>query len=347
MPLVRSPHNPLITPLDAPTTRDDVDVLCTLNPGAVRVGEEYLLLVRVGEKPFDEPGYVGALVYDPEKGQTEIRRFREDDPDLKVVDSRLFYYRGKMMLTSLSHLHVAKSRDGIRWRFAPLPAILPDTPWEAYGCEDARITEINGHYLVTYTAVSPLGVNTMLAETDDFFVFRKQGIVFPTANKDVAIFPERIGGRYVCRHRPGETAFNDANIWTAWSDDARSWGGHTVTHQPQPGTWQSTRVGAGPPPIETREGWLELYHAADERGRYCLGVMLSDLEHPERVVGFSREPVLRPEADYERTGVYHDCVFCNGWVPEDDGRVTIFYGAADTFCASASASLDELLAAVK
>jgi len=234
-----------------------------------------------------------------------------------------------------------------RWTIDPAPAIFPTTEWEAYGCEDARITPLEGRYYITYTAVGPLGVNPMLAVTDDFVHFEKLGILFPTHNKDVAVFPRRVAGRYVCRHRPYKTQFNDSCIWTAFSPDLRHWGGHSVLHRPTPGTRESERVGAGAAPIETGAGWLEIYHAADQGGRYTLSAMLTELDRPDRLIGTSAEPVLAPEAPYELDGVFGQCVFSNGLIADADGTLTILYGAADTICAAAVTTVEEMVAAVR
>ncbi len=345
MPVERLDANPLIAPADVAPTRDDVTVLCTLNPGAIRFGDEVLLLVRVGEAAREEPGVVGTVVYDHHVGEVVLRRYRRDDPDLVTRDGRGFIWRGKRLLTSMSHLRIARSRDMTNWTIDPAPAIFPTTEWEAYGCEDARITPMEGRYYITYTAVSHLGVNTMLAVTDDFVTFEKLGIICHTHNKDVVLLPEKVDGRYVCRHRPYKTEFNDACIWTAYSPDLRHWGDHTILHRPTPGTHEGERVGAGATPVKTDAGWLEIYHAADENGQYTLSAMLTELDRPHRVIGTSKAPVLVPAAPYELHGVFGECVFSNGLVAEEDGRLLIFYGAADTICAAAVTTVDEMVAA--
>ena len=345
--LRRLDANPLLTPEDLSPTTSGVEVMCTLNPAAVRFGDETLLMVRVGERALAEPGCVKYLHYDADAGQTKIGRVAEDDPDLEIGDGRGYFLRGRMLLTSMSHLRIARSTDGVSFRFDAAPAIYPSTPYEAYGCEDARITRIDDKYLITYTAVSDRGVTVALAETTDFVRFEKRGVIFPPYQKDVCIFPEKVRGLYVCRHRPYKSEFNPASIWTAYSPDLLSWGRHERTLAPTPGTWESERVGCGAPPVRTSAGWLEIYHAADETGRYHLGSMLSDLEHPERVLTRSRKCVLEPQADYELEGVYGNCVFSNGLVADEDGTMTVYYGAADRICAAAVTTVDEMIAAAK
>jgi predicted GH43/DUF377 family glycosyl hydrolase len=348
MAVRRLDANPLLTPDDVPPTREDREVICTLNPAAVPFGDQTLLLVRVGERPVQEPGYVSCLHYDAEAGEERVERIAVDDPDLVTADPRGSFYRGRMLLNTISHLRVARSGDGAHFRFDPQPAIAPSTPYESYGCEDPRITFIDGHYYVAYTAVSEMGVAVAVAETDDFRTFAKfDHVIFPPYQKDVAIFPEKRRGMYVCRHRPYKTIFNPASIWTAYSPDLFCWGRHEMTLAPVPGTWQGGRVGCGATPLRTDEGWLEVYHAADAGDRYCLGAMLSDLEFPERVVARSTRPILQPEAEYEQAGVYANCVFSNGLIAGDDGTLTIYYGAADRVCAAAVTTVDEMIAAAK
>jgi beta-1,2-mannobiose phosphorylase / 1,2-beta-oligomannan phosphorylase len=337
--------NPLITPAAIEPTRPDVDVYCTINPGAVWFNEEALLLIRVGERPKPQQGTIAALVYDPAADLMHVHRVPLEDRALELLDGRTFNYVGRRLLTSLSHLRIARSRDLRTWRIDPKPAIFPTTEWEAYGCEDARITPLEGRYYITYTAVSHLGINVMLAVTDDFIRFDKLGIILPTFNKDVCIFPQRVGGRYVCRHRPFRTSFNDPNIWTAWSPDLRHWGEHSVLHRPVPLTWQSERVGAGAPPIRTAQGWLEIFHGADANGHYALAAMLSELDQPDRLIGYSR-PVLLPQEPYETAGVYGQCIFSSGLLTRENGRLIIFYGGADTITAAAETTVEEMIEAV-
>ncbi len=343
----RHDANPLLTPEDLTPTRDDLHVLCTLNPAAVRYGEETLLLVRVGEAADDPDDAVAAAYFDADKGEPAVRHIRRDDPDLEIRDARGYYYKGKMLLTSMSHLRIARSTDGVNFTFDDQPAIFPSTPYEAYGCEDARITYMEGKYWITYTAVSERGVTVAMASTTDFVHYEKHGVIFPPYQKDVCIFPERIRGMFVCRHRPYMNEFNDASIWTAYSPDLHCWGHHELTLPPTPGTWEGGRTGCGAPPVKTDEGWLEIYHAADHAGRYHLGAMLSDLEHPEKLISRGSQPVLEPEAPYELKGVYGNCVFSNGMVAEDDGTLTIYYGAADLICAAAVTTVDEMVQAAK
>ncbi len=347
MPLERLDANPLLTPDDVKPTREGLEVLCTLNPAAVRFGDEILLLVRVGERLPLEDDHVAYLYFDAESGEQKVGRFSKDDPELTSPDGRGWYHRGRMVLSSMSHLRIARSRDGANFTFDDKPAIFPATAYEAYGCEDARITHLEGRYYITYTAVSDRGVSVALACTDDFVNFERRGLIFPPYQKDVVIFGEKVGGMYVCRHRPYKSEFNPASIWTAYSPDLACWGRHEITLAPREDTWMSERVGCGAVPIRTDEGWLEIFHASDHNGHYRLAVMLSELENPQKVISCSSEPIFSPQADYELTGIYGNCVFHNGLIADDDGKLTVYYGAADRICAAAVTTIEDMISAAK
>jgi len=153
MTVQRSKANPLLTPADVKPTRDDLEILCTLNPAAVKFGDEILLLVRVGEKLRQTPaGKVAYMVFDCDSGQVQPQFLSLDDPGLDTSDPRKYRYHGRTLLTSISHLRIARSRDGENFSFDPTPAIFPSSPYETYGCEDARITFIDGRYYIAYTA---------------------------------------------------------------------------------------------------------------------------------------------------------------------------------------------------
>src|SRR5690606_27672755 len=101
--------------------------------------------------------------------------------------------------------------------------------------------------------------------------------------------------------------------------------------------------GGGAVPIKTPKGWLEIYHGADEQQRYTLGLLLAELDAPERVIARSKQPILSPDAPYEREGFFGNVVFTCGALAEPDGRVIIYYGAADEKIAAAETTLDDLL----
>ena len=255
--------------------------------------------------------------------------------------------------SGLSHLCVARSADGItNWKVDPHPTFAPDVanhPEELWGMEDPRVVWVPEleNYAVTYTCYSQTGPGVSLALTKDFREFERIGILFPPEDKDAALLPRRIDGRWAMLHRP-VPASGRAHIWMSFSPDLRHWGDHTVVLRARRGAWwDANKVGLSPPPIETREGWLMFYHGVRNTPAGCLyrlGLALFDLDDPTRCVMRSTKWVMGPERDYERTGDVGDVVFpCGVTVGEDGDRVNLYYGAADTSIALATASINELL----
>ncbi|MET0263864.1 MAG: glycosidase, partial [Rariglobus sp.] len=170
----------------------------------------------------------------------------------------------------------------------------------------------------------------------------RHGLILPPHNKDVGLFPEKVGGRHWLLHRPSGLGPGGNFIWLAESPDMLHWGGHTCIATTRPGHWDSERIGAGAAPLKTDRGWLSIYHGADRNGRYCLGGLLLDLNNPRRVIARSREPLMTPVESYERNGFFGNVVFTNGHVLEGD-RLTLYYGAADSVICGAELSLAEIL----
>jgi predicted GH43/DUF377 family glycosyl hydrolase len=171
-------------------------------------------------------------------------------------------------------------------------------------------------------------------------------MILPPHNKDCAIFDEPIGGKYYALHRPSSLFIGGNYIWLAESPDVVHWGAHRCLAHSRPGMWDGARVGAGAAPIRTPAGWLEIYHGADADNRYCLGALLLDLEQPWRVVARSREPIMEPIAEYERTGFFGNVVFTNGHVVDGD-TLTLYYGASDSVICGARLSIEEILATLR
>lgn len=342
----RFANNPILRPADCKPSQPDMVVECLLNPGVFRYKGRTGLLLRVAERPKQEEGWISTPVLDPaSEGGIRILRFRKDDPDLKADDSRVFAYKGDTYLTTLSHLRLAWSDDGVHFKVDPKPTLMGEGAFEAFGVEDSRVTEIEGRFYLTYTVVSSLGVAVGMSSTADWKTFTKHGIVFPPHNKDCALFPEKIGGLYYAFHRPSGHGFGGNNIWMSQSPDLAHWGNHQCVAATRAGSWDAERIGAGAAPIRTPQGWLEIYHGADRTSRYALGLMLLDSSNPYRVLARSVKPVLQPEAPYELTGFFGKVVFTNGHVVEGD-KVTVYYGASDEVICGVVFSLKALLASL-
>lgn len=351
-PFIREPNNPLVTPEMVTPSMPGYTVACAFNAGVTRYRDETLLLIRVAEKPPKAPeGCMNVPVLcEDENGQwnVEIKCLRLDDPNYdfsdprKVLDKRVNTY---VYLTSISHLRLARSRDGVHFTVDEKPFIKPDCELEGFGTEDARITRLDDTYYINYTAVSCNGITTALATTKDFVRVEKHGTVFVTENRDVTIFPEKIGGKYYALVRPVPKQIGLAQMWVSASPDLMHWGEFTPLHLPRY-RWSDSRCGGGAIPIRTEKGWLILYHGADTRSnRYSMGAALLDLENPRKVLASTPDPVLYAEADYETRGFYPNVVFSCGTV--DDGRtVSMYYGGADRVMCLARASFESLFSAM-
>lgn len=335
--IARYKNNPLIRPRDLKPSRPDFEVMCAFNPGATLMDGKTVLLLRVAERPVPEADFVSTAIMDPERpGKLKVMRIRRGDPALSEDDPRAFSWKGQVWLTSISHLRLAVSDDGRNFTVSDKASLAPEHPWEEFGVEDPRIIRLDGWYWITYSAISRQGVATALARTRDFRSFEKLGIIFPPDNKDIAIFPERVGGRFWCFHRPMVRQLGTPSIWLASSPDLFDWGGHRLLIGPRPGKWDSERVGCGAQPIRTDEGWLQIYHASDEKICYRSGALLLAMDDPARIIARSEEPILSPEASYETAGFMPNVIFNNGLVERGNGKVDLYYGSADEMTAVAT-----------
>ncbi len=340
----RFPENPLITPADVSPSLPGLSVEGVLNPGVFRDAQgRTVLLLRVAERPAPQEHTVATLISDAgAPGGLRTVTYRKDDPDLRCEDARIFHYKDEPYLTTISHFRRAISRDGCQFEVETTPFLIGDGELEEFGIEDVRVVELESRWLLSYTAVSRSGVAVGLMETRDWERFHRHGVIFPPHNKDTAIFSEKVAGRYACLHRPVGSDGWGPYIWYAESEDLVHWGGHRCVARTRAGMWDEARVGAGAAPILTDRGWLEIYHGADFNHRYCLGALLLDRDEPWRVLARSRKPIMEPTAGYEQKGFFGNVIFTNGHLVDGD-RLTIYYGASDTFVCGAMLSIAEVL----
>jgi predicted GH43/DUF377 family glycosyl hydrolase len=260
-------------------------------------------------------------------------------------------------MRGFSHLSRVVSKDGLtKWEIDPEPTFAPDPehyPEEHYGIEDPRIIKLeedNDYYLgyaVVYTSFSRSGPLVSLAITDDFKSYKRIGVIMPPDDKDASIFPRRFQGRWALLHRPvSSNSALGANIWLSFSPDLIHWGESSVLLPARKGSWwDAFKVGLGPQPIETSEGWLIIYHGVrvtSAGSLYRLGLALLDLEDPRKVIRRSDEWVFGPNEIYERIGDVPDVTFPCGAVVRGN-ELIMYYGAADTTVAVAVASLKEVI----
>jgi len=254
--------------------------------------------------------------------------------------------------SGLSHLCVARSANGIdKWRIDSKPTLIANPkefPEEIWGIEDPRITYVPEleQYAVAYTSFARGGPGVSLALTKDFRSFERFGVVMSPEDKDAALLPRRIGGRWALIHRP-MTALG-AHMWISYSPDLRHWGSHKIILEARRGGWwDANKIGLCSPPIETAEGWLMIYHGVRQTASgsiYRLGLALFDLEKPEVCLRRGNSWIFGPEAPYERSGDVNDVVFpCGQTIGTDGDTINLYYGAADSCIALATGSIRGLL----
>jgi predicted GH43/DUF377 family glycosyl hydrolase len=257
----------------------------------------------------------------------------------------------------ISQLSVARSANGIDgWSIDPEPLLTPDdeVATEQWGFEDPRAVWVDelDRWVITCTAYGPAGPAVFLATTQDFRSVERYGIVRHPEDKNAALLPHRIDGRWVLLHRP-KTQFGGAHgeILLSRSDDLVSWSAPEQVLQPRTGAWwDSLRIGIGPPPLQTEHGWLLVYHGVKQTVAgdiYRVGLALLDLDEPTHVLHRLSDWIMAPLAPYERTGDVPNVVFPCGLLHDTvSDEIRLYYGAADSSICLATARLADLLDAV-
>ena len=342
MSVVRSIHNPIILPDNVKPSRPDFEVHYVMNCGVTEFEGDILLLLRVAETPINtNPDIVLAPYFNEKSGKVEIKQFDRHDPRINFKDPRVIEAPWDRILTTISHLRVARSKDGIHFDVADTPTMYPCNMYEEFGIEDPRITKIGDTFYINYSCCASVGVTTCLAVTKDFKHFERKGVIFTPDNKDVAIFPQKINGKYMAFCRPASAEYKKREMWISESTNLEHWGNHKRLVSVNETDWDNGRIGCSSVPFLTEKGWLEIYHAADENDRYCLGALLLDKDDPTKILGKSSRPLMEPKASYEKWGFYGPVIFlCVCLVRE--GIVTLYYGAADTSVCMAQVSLDDI-----
>lgn len=314
----RSAHNPLI----APVNDKQWESRATFNPSPVKVGKITHVLYRALGRP-------DAL----------------------------------MTPAGISTIGKALSLDGNHFQ-NQRQFIIPTESWDKYGCEDPRATYFEGKYYVFYTALGgmpfgPGNIKVAVAISSDLETIEEKHLVTPFNAKAMALFPERINGKItviVTAHTdepPARIAIAqcdkieelwDLGFWERWHAELDE-------HVINPLRFQEDHVEVGSAPIKTKAGWLLFYSYIQNYfggGERVFGIeaILLGLDDPHQIVGKTKGPIMVPEEIYEKYGMVPNIVFPTGALLEKDGRVDLYYGAADTVCAKASLNLDDMLAAL-
>lgn len=343
----RSKKNPLITPETINPSHPDFKVEGTFNAGIVDCGRDTIMLLRVAESVIStvsDEVKVPVMVQQDDGFVLSTKSFSRNDPGYDFSDPRSIVLRSdrrKKFLTSLSHIRIARSGNGEDFVVEDQPFLFPSNRYELFGCEDPRVILIDGAYYINYSSISDLGITTSLARTDDFESVSKLGVIFAPDNRDVCLFPEKIGGFYWTLHRPAPSHFGSAEIWIAKSPDLIHWGDHKRLLGCSSSGWDQMKIGGGAPMLKTEKGWLQIYHGVDDKQRYCLGVLLLDLDDPTRILARMPNPLMEPCASYELEGFFGNVVFTCGATIRND-TIHIYYGAADEVMGLATIAMTDL-----
>ncbi len=244
-------------------------------------------------------------------------------------------------------LHAGFSADGVKWDIEPEPIhwkIEEGVAPPEYGY-DPRVCWLEDRYWITWCNGFH-GPCIGIGFTHDFKSFHMLENALMPFNRNGVLFPRRIGGHYMMLSRPsdnGHTPFGE--IFLSQSDDLIHWGRHRhVMKGIEP--WESTKIGAGPVPIETSEGWLLFHHGVLTSCNgfvYHFGAALLDLEQPWKVISRTKEYLLSPQTNYECVGDVPNVVFpCAALTDAESGRIAIYYGGADTVTCLAFTTADQI-----
>ena len=256
----------------------------------------------------------------------------------------------------ISRIGYASSNDGFKFTRNNGMATEPVEAYERYGIEDPRLFELESRAYFTYVVPSNYirefpTVSTALATTEDYREFKRLGLITSRSHddKDVVYFSSKMaptstdlksskrqyGKCYFSLHRPsswiGESyGVDKPSIWLAESFNLTNFQRYSILLKPEQ-DWEAAKVGAGPPPIRTKRGWLVIYHGVSKSKVYRAGAAVLDLNEPNRILGRCKHPILEPEKEYETSGDVNNVVFPSG-ACVIDGKLFLYYGGADRVC---------------
>ena len=311
-----------------------------------------------------------------------------------ILDDDGRYYMYERAAASFTPFHcvigMLESDDGVSFRHTrPGPVFTPEMAGSKYGSvQDPRMAKLDGLYWMTFAfrpyawSCYPTGVGVPKSEVPSYPGFdplktpnqTRSGLAVSRDrvkwefhswitpedidDRDVILFPEKIGGRYAVLRRPvrhvaTDTSHGDEHpgIMVSFSDDMRTWTAPELVAAPE-FAWEDNRIGGSAPPIRTEKGWLVLYHGVETQDKavnrvcYRMGAMLLDLADPRKVLARSKSFLMEPEEEYVKHGVFIPNVIFPTAAIVVDGELRIYYGVCDTAIALATAPLAEVLKAL-
>lgn len=368
----------LIKPEDLKPSHPKLKIIGVLNPSAVRLpNKDISLYIRVIEKLLktkDKKYAYSPRMIGEKKFQLKIDKFKRNT--IKESSELDFIFKdGTKRLTFISHFRkVVLDPSGFKIKSIEQKPGFYGLAWDGeLGVEDSRITKIGELYTMTYVSLSRSeNISTSYAVSNDCKNWYRRGLIFGEQNKDVVLFPEIINEKYIAFERPeGSFQFTPPHMWISYSKDLEFWGDKKPFVISKNGSWDSERVGAGPPPIKTKKGWLFVYHGIlsykekkliqgilnkmdiTEKisGKikptdivYCAGAILLDLKNPRKIIAKTNVPILFPMKKHE-IGVYENkrVIFPTGLVLSEDKKdVLIFSGAGDFLITVKQISLNKI-----
>lgn len=366
----------LLKPSDIKPSSNKFEILGVLNPATIRLEDGRILMyVRVIEKlkkTEDDNYYYVPRFVGRDKFKITLDKFSKRDVHGED-DIAILFKDGTKRLTFMSHLRrVYLDKSGMKiTKIEQKPCFYGLANDSELGVEDPRITKIDKIYYMTYVGLSRReSISTYLAFSKDGLNWERKGIIFGQQDKDVVLFPEMVSGRYIALDRPeGNFSFSTPHVWIAYSKDLLHWGG-LKSLRLAPKNKNFLRTGAGPPPIKTNQGWLQIYHAvrtvsvaenvkrtikklfnADvEQGPtvYDVYADLLDLKKPSKIIAKSKDPILSPNKRYEISFEGKRVIFPTGIVEDLNKKDLLIYcGAGDTSIVVKKVALNNLIRFVK
>ncbi|MBR1911990.1 MAG: glycoside hydrolase family 130 protein [Treponema sp.] len=280
----------------------------------------------------------------------------------RIFNSAVVPYKGAFVgvfrgetTTGRPFLYLGHSADGISWQYDEEKISMVDEQgktWNPLYAYDPRCVLVDGQYYLIWCGDFD-GASLGIARTSDFKTFVRLENPFLPFNRNGVLFPRKINGEYVLLSRPsdsGHTPFGD--VFLSRSPDLTFWGKHRlVMSKGGSGWWQAVKIGCGPAPLETDEGWLVFYHGVTGTCSgfvYSIGAALLDRDCPSKVLYRSGRYLLTPEESYETSGFVPNVTFpVAALADQKTGRIALYYGAADTVVALAFCQLDEVIAYIK
>ncbi len=336
MKLCKYAHNPILEP----NTENDWEDRCVLNPAVIydETSKKFIMLYRAAGNDCRHQIKFGLAESDDGVRFTRMSKkpvFEgiHDEPDGGCVEDPRLVKIGDMYYLTYAARAYAPGRYWLE------PYVEGVTKAPRYLDETDLYVEESPYFAKENITVS------YLAATKNFRVYKKYGrITEPTIDdRDVYLFPEKIGGKYVKISRPKfkESSVKMPSIWISFGDDLIEYDKPRLLMTGET-WWETQRIGGGTPPIKTDKGWFMLYHGVDDKGVYRVGAVLLDLLSPEKIIARTKDFIMEPDTDFELKGIYEGCVFPTGAVIKD-GTLYVYYGCADTYIGLATCNFNELL----